>query len=526
MLSWNSLQSLLAAWSGYCHAATLSACWVALSVVAHAAEKPNIVIILADDLGYGDTSCYGGKIPTPAIDGLARQGLRFTNAYAPAATCTPTRYALLTGQYAWRQPAKKTSILDGDAPLAIEVASTTIASMLKDAGYTTGVVGKWHLGLGDGQTRLDFNGTIQPGPNEVGFDYSYILPATVDRVPTVWIENHKVDKLETNDPIAVSYQHDHRKDPNGLDQKKLLKVPADKQHSGSIHNGISRIGYQAGGRAARFVDEDLPLTVVERSQAFIEQNKARPFFLLVGLFEPHVPRSPHAKFAGKSGHGVRGDVIMQADWEVQQILDKLQASGLDENTIVILTSDNGPVLFDGYYDESEKMLGAHEPTARLRGGKYLVYEGGTRIPFIVRWPQSITQGVCNQLLSLTDLLATFASITGQKIPAGQARDSLSMLPLLTGTTRTSPRTSLILQGVFDSFALRKDHWKFVKANAGKDSTSIGRGANSDDPRFASAIVKEDELYDLASDPHEKHNVAQQFPDKVAEMQAELQEIMQ
>ena len=186
----------------------------------------------------------------PRLMRLARHGMRCTHAYAPAATCTPSRYSLLTGEYAWRQHAKKTSILDGDAPLAIDVGRTTIASLLKGAGYATGVVGKWHLGLGDGKTRLDFNGSIKPGPIEVGFGYSYIIPATVDRVPTVWVENHHVDNLDLNDPISVSYQTNLSGEESGWDRKDLLKVGADKQHSGSIQNGISRIGYQKGGKTA------------------------------------------------------------------------------------------------------------------------------------------------------------------------------------------------------------------------------------------------------------------------------------
>ena len=251
----------------------------AFAIAAHAADKPNVVIILADDLGFGDVSCYGGSVRTPAIDALAQHGMKFTQAYAPSATCTPTRYALLTGEYAWRQPPQKTSILDGDAPLAIELGHTTIASLLKDAGYATGVVGKWHLGLGDGRTRVDFNDSIKPGPNEIGFGYSYIIPATVDRVPSVWVENHHVDKLDLNDPISVSYETNISGEETGLDRKDLLKVGADKQHSGSIHNGISRIGYQKGGKAARFIDEELPLTVVEHRRLLSRITRmSRSFF--------------------------------------------------------------------------------------------------------------------------------------------------------------------------------------------------------------------------------------------------------
>jgi hypothetical protein len=252
-----------------------------------AAEKPNI-IILADDMGYGDLGCYGATlIKTPAIDSLAKSGQLFTAAYTPAATCTPSRYSLLTGDYAWRQKEKQNSILDGDAPLSIEPGRFTHASMLKSAGYQTGVVGKWHLGLGDGKTRIDFNGEVKPGPLEIGFDYCHIIPATVDRVPSVWIENHRVVNLDPADPITVSYQKNIGSEPTGLERPDLLKQQADEQHAGGIHNGISRIGFQSGGMAARFIDEELPDTVVAKSSAFIAAHKDKPFFLYVGLFEPH-----------------------------------------------------------------------------------------------------------------------------------------------------------------------------------------------------------------------------------------------
>jgi arylsulfatase A-like enzyme len=499
----------------------LSACCL------HASEQPNVVIILTDDLGYGDLECYGGKgAKTPAIDDLAKEGIRFTHAYAPSATCTPTRYALLTGEYAWRQPSKKTSILDGNAPLAIDVGRTTIATLLKDAGYATGVVGKWHLGLGDGKKRLDFNGSIKPGPIEIGFGYSYIIPATVDRVPSVWVENHHVDNLDLNDPIEVSYLKNITGEKIAWERKDELKVDADKQHSCSIHNGISRIGYQKGGMSARFIDEELPMTVVEKSNAFIRAHKDHPFFLLVGLFEPHVPRTPHKKFAGKSESGVRGDVIMQIDWQVEQIMKELKKQKLEDDTIVIFTSDNGPVLFDGYYDRAEEDLKGHQPTAGLKGWKYLVYEGGTRVPLIVKWPDAIPGGETNdQIFSLTDVISTLSAITGEKIPAGEAPDSLNMYPLLKGEVAAGPRASIVLHGVSNAYALRQGNWKFVKANASKEASGIGSGADPNDTRFAAAIIRENKLFDLEKDPFEQNNLAQEMPEKVDKMREELEKIM-
>ena len=225
--------------------ATLSAA-LALAFTAAQARQPNVLVILADDLGYGDLGCYGATlIKTPAIDSLAKSGQVFTAAYAPAATCTPSRYSLLTGAYPWRQKEKQNSILDGDAPLAIEPGRYTLATLFKNAGYQTGIVGKWHLGLGDAKSRVDFNGEINPGPLEIGFDYCHIIPATVDRVPSVWVENHRVVNLDPADPIKVSYQEKIGDEPTGIERPDLLRYPADKQHSGTIVNGISRIGLTA-----------------------------------------------------------------------------------------------------------------------------------------------------------------------------------------------------------------------------------------------------------------------------------------
>ena len=275
-----------------------------------------------------------------------------------------------------------------------------------------------------------------------------------------------------------------------------------------------------------FIDEELPLTVVERSTAFIESHRDEPFFLLVGLFEPHVPRSPNKMFAGRSNCGVRGDVILQIDWQVKQILESLRKVNIEDNTIVILTSDNGPILFDGYYDNSEKDLNGHEPTAKLRGWKYLIYEGGTRVPFIVQWPGMIPSGsVSDQIISLTDIIATLADITGQELPHGEAPDSLDMASVWTGKSKSGPRRSLVLQGVFNTFALLDGKWKFVKANASKDTSGIGQGADPRDKRFAEAVIPEDGLYDLDRDPYETNNLAKEIPDKVMEMRTELNQIM-
>lgn len=300
-----------------------------------AQQKPNVVFIYSDDLGYGDLSCYGAtKIKTPNLDKLAKQGIRFTKAYATSATCTPSRYALMTGQYPWRKSG--TGILPGDAALIIPTDKTTLPSLFQQSGYTTGLVGKWHLGLGNA-VQKNWNGSITPGPNEVGFDYSFIFPATADRVPSVFVENHHVVALDTLDPIQVDYKNKVGNDPTGLEHPELLKMQSSpgQGHNNTIVNGIGRIGYMSGGHKARWTDEEMPLTFLLKAKEFITQNKAKPFFLFYSLTEPHVPRMPSTMFKGKSGLGYRGDAILQLDWSVGQIMQQLKLLGIADNTIFI-----------------------------------------------------------------------------------------------------------------------------------------------------------------------------------------------
>jgi arylsulfatase A-like enzyme len=503
----------------------VAALLAATALAAAAAEypaKPNIIIILADDLGPGDMSCAGAtKFQTPNIDLLAAEGVRFTQGYAPSATCTPSRYSLLTGEYAWRQKAKSNTILDGDAPLCIEPGRPTLPAMVREAGYETGVVGKWHLGLGDGQTRVDFNGDIKPGPLEIGFDYCHIIPATVDRVPSVWIENHRVRNLDAADPIVVSYLSNISDEPTGLDRPDLLKQGADKQHSCTIINGISRIGYMKGGKSARFKDEELASTVISKSVEFIEQHKSAPFFLSVGLFEPHVPRVAEKPFVGTSDCGVRGDVIRQIDWEVGEIMKALDRLNLATNTLVIFSSDNGPILFDGYYDRSVEDLHGHQPTAGLRGWKYLTFEGGCRVPFIARWPQRIKPRVSDQFFSLVDVYATVAKLIGEQLPPNAAPDSLDLSSVLLGTTNKNVRDHTVLHGI-GGLALRQGDWKFIPATAG--AAGMGSGANAGDARFAAATIPEPLLFNLADDPNEMNDVFAKYPQKAGELAEQLKAI--
>ncbi len=477
------------------------------SLALAAPQKPNIVLILADDLGFGDTGCYGAtRIPTPNIDRLGRQGLRFTDAHATSATCTPSRFALLTGQYPWRK--KGTGILPGNAALIIDPNHATLPSVLRGAGYRTGVVGKWHLGLG-GPGGPDWNNEIKPGPLEIGFDYAFLQPATGDRVPCVYIENHRVFNLDPKDPIQVSYGKPIGNEPTGKDHPELLKMRLVEGHDGTIIDGISRIGFMTGGHAARWKDEEKADVLTSKAVAFIKQNAASPFFIYFATHDPHVPRVPHPRFAGKSGCGVRGDVIVEFDWCVGEILSTLDKLNLASNTIVIVSSDNGPVLIDGYDDGAVQDANGHRPAGPLRGGKYYVYEGGTRVPFILRWTGRVRPGISDAMISLVDFTASFAALTGQTIPAGDAPDSVNVLPALLGETREG-RDQLVEHDGFGMLGFRDRLWKYIQPDL------VPR------PRYSPL----GELYDLGHDLGETNNLVEREPASGKKLSSELSNVRQ
>jgi len=478
---------------------------------ASAPALPNIVLIYADDLGYGDVGCYGAtKVRTPHIDRLAREGLRFTDAHSAAATCTPSRYAMLTGEYAWRK--KGTGVLPGDAGLIIEPGRTTLASLLRRAGYRNAVVGKWHLGLGP-QNGPDWNGDIQPGPLELGFDYSFLIPATGDRVPCVYVENHRVAGLDTNDPISVAFGKPIGDEPTGKARPDLLRLHPSHGHDMTIVNGISRIGYMKGGRSARWVDEDMADVITRKAIAFIERHRAEPFFLYFATHDIHVPRIPHPRFAGSTPLGPRGDVIVQLDWCVGALLDTLDRLELTRNTLVIFSSDNGPVVDDGYKDQAVEKLGDHRPAGPLRGGKYSAFEGGTRVPFITRWPARIQPGVSEALVCQVDLLASLASLTGQPLGPNDAPDSFNVMPALLGVTRTG-RDELVQQG--GALALRRGSWKFIERRQGpRISLPTNTELGNDPSGF---------LFNLAADPGERQNQITHETERARSMSADLQRI--
>ena len=472
--------------------------WAALA--CHAAERPNIVLIYADDLGYGDVGSYGAtRVRTPNIDRLAREGLRFTDGHAASATCTPSRYALLTGEYAWRK--KGTGVLPGNASLVIPPGRTTLPSLLRLAGYATGVVGKWHLGLGHGE--IDWNGDIKPSPLEVGFDYAFIIPATGDRVPCVYVENHRVVGHQPSDPIRVSYGQPIFSMPTGKANPERLILHPSHGHDQTIIGGISRIGYMSGGKAAQWVDQDMADVLTRTATRFIEDHAGGPFFLYFATHDIHVPRVPHARFVGKTAMGPRGDAIAELDWSVGEILAALDRRGIAKDTLIIFSSDNGPVVDDGYQDDAVKKLASHRPSGPLRGGKYSAFEGGTRVPFIVRWPARVQPGVSPVLVCQVDLIATLASLVGRKLAADDAPDSFDLLSALLGTSAKGRDHLVEHAGVL---SLRRGAWKLI--DPGKGPTVLAN-TNTETGQTSDA-----QLYNLAEDLGETNNVAASNPETV------------
>jgi arylsulfatase A-like enzyme len=476
-------------------------------------EKPNIIFILADDIGYGDLSCYGAKaVQTPAVDSLAKGALRFTNAYACASTCTPSRYGLLTGHYPWRR--KDTGIARGDASMIITPAQTTVASFLKSSGYVTGVVGKWHLGLGEGgYNKQAWNDSITPGPRQIGFDYSYIMAATGDRVPCVFVENQRVVGLDPKDPIQISYTFPIIGEPTGKDNPELLKLFPSHGHDQAIINGISRIGYMKGGHSALWVDENIADTITTKAVQFIEKNQNHPFFLYFCTNDIHVPRVPHPRFVGKTTMGARGDAIVEFDWSVSKITEVLKRLGLEKNTLIIISSDNGPVIDDGYQDQAREKLGTHTPWGRLRGGKYSAFEAGTRVPFLVSWSGKVRPGTSEALVSQIDLLGTLAGILGKPLPAGSAPDSYD--ESLTWLGKSSKNRNSVVEQSLGTLAVRDRYYKYILPSNGPirnpdTKTELG---NNTDPQ----------LYNLKEDLGEQKNLANQYPAKVRVLSEKLKD---
>ncbi len=477
----------------------------ALLATTHAADRPNVVIIYGDDVGWGDLGVQGSvKNPTPHLDKLAAESLRFTDGHCTAATCTPSRFSMLSGIHGFRH---NVSILPPDAPLTIPPDSLTLPDVFKQAGYQTAIVGKWHLGLGERGRKVDWNGEVKPGPLELGFDHSFLLPSTNDRVPCVYLLNHRVLNLDPADPLFVGGKKpevectvypDGRKNPEAMTYYRNTHG-----HNQSVINGIGRIGIQWGGKSALWDDETMTDTFVEKSKEWIEKrDKSKPFFLYYAAQDIHVPRAPHPRFHGKSGTGYRGDAMVQFDWAVGEMMKVLDEQGIADNTIVIFSSDNGPVYDDGYDDgtvvktSGKEVDQGHDGSGPYRGGKYQIYEGGTRVPFLVRWPARIKPGVSEALVSQIDFLASFAALLGREIPDGQAIDSRNTLPAFLGDDREG--LPYMVEEA-RTLALREGPWKFILAGKNKPG----------------------ELYKLDDDIGEANNVASKFPDRAKAMREKL-----
>lgn len=470
--------------------------------------KPNVIIILADDLGYGDVSANGSKtIQTPNMDRLANMGIRFTNGYATSATSTPSRYALMTGMYPWKNQDAK--ILPGDAPLLIAENQYTLPKMMKDAGYSTAAVGKWHLGMGSG--NVNWNKTVKPGANEIGFDYSCLIAATVDRVPTVYLENGNVVGLHPNDPITVSYKKNFEGEPTALSNPELLKMKWSHGHNQSVHNGIPRIGFQKGGKSAMWVDEDMADYFTTKAKDYITENKDTSFFLYFGLHQPHVPRTPNARFVGTSGMGPRGDAIIEADWSVGELIKHLENLGILENTMIVFSSDNGPVLDDGYKDEAVEKMGNHKPAGPLRGGKYSLYDAGTHVPFFVYWKGRIKPAVSDAMVCQMDLLTSLSTLVN--LPLKEKFDSQNILPAFMGESNKG-RTELVVEAN-GKMAFRYKNWAMIPPYKGNVRNETGNEVGN---------LTEFGLFNLKEDIGQTENLATKESLQLEKMKSRFFEI--
>lgn len=462
----------------------LSHCGQPAQVEQPAPSQPNILIILADDMGYGDLQCYNkhSKINTQHIDKLAKEGMRFTDAHAPAAVCVPSRYSLLTGHYPFLNKRKYT---DG----IIEPGRTTLASLLKKAGYQTGMVGKWHQGI-VGEKAPSSDTDLVGGPLDHGFDEFFGMPASLDIPPYYYIKNKRPVAPPTADIAAM---------------EGTAPAPGQRKIQGPFYRG--------GKVAPDFKHEEVLDRFGKEAASYIEAKaqEEQSFFLYVALPAPHTPWLPSEAFAGKSEAGDYGDFVLQVDHLVGQLTQTLAEQNIADNTLIFFSSDNGPV----WYPENVAQY-QHQSVGPLSGMKGDALEGGHRLPFIAKWPGHIKAGAVNShLISFTDLLATFADLTSTPLPEDQAHNSQSILPLLLNGKSPAPRHMLVMQSSGRKFAIRKGDWKLILAK--------GSGGFTDgyDPSFAKGNDSEGRLYNLKTDIGEKRNLYEDNPEKVAELRKEL-----
>lgn len=448
-----------------------------------ARHQPNVVIMLADDLGIGDPGRYNveSKIPTPHIDRLADEGMRFGDAHAPSSVCTPTRYGLLTGRYAWRTRLKRW-VTNGWSPSLMDTSRLTLPKLLKDHGYVTGAVGKWHLGFGLAET-VDYTQQLRPGPIAIGFDYFYGIPASLDFDPYVFVENERVVELPTD----------------------TIEASAMRRHGGG---GFWRAGPTAPG----FRHADVLPVTTEKAVAFIEEHAAEPFFLYVALSAPHTPWLPGKIFEGRSGAGPYGDFVAQVDHTAGVIADALDRMDIADETLLVFTSDNG-----AHWLPSDIEAYEHYANASWRGQKADIWEGGHRVPFIVRWPSVVEPGTQNdRLVSLTDMMATVAAMLGAALPQDAGEDSYNLLPALRGED-VEGRTAMVHHSGDGMFAVREGQWKLILGRGSGGFTHPARYI----PEPGEPIGQ---LYNLDSDPREQHNRYRTEPGIVARLAAHLKDV--
>ena len=458
---------------------TVSLLFAGLTATAQPVQKPNIIYILCDDLGYGDVQCLNperGKIATPNMDKLASQGMTFTNTHSSSSVCTPTRYGIMTGRYNWRTHLQS-GVLNGYSEPLIDAARLTVPALLRQNGYTTGMIGKWHLGM---DIPKDVpSPTITNGPIARGFDTYFGISASLDMPPFAFIEN------------------DHFTEPLTTTKKFQRTGPA----------------------AASFEAMDVLPTVTKKAVDYIhtQSKTGKPFFLYLPLNSPHTPILPTKEWQGKSGISPYGDFVMQTDWTIGQILDAIDAAGILSNTLVILTSDNGCSKAANIPQLQSK---GHFPSAWFRGSKADLWDGGHRIPFIVQWPATVAAGsTCDQLVCLTDLMATCADLVGTKLPDNAGEDSFSFLQALKGKQIVSTRAGVIHHSIPGYFSYRQGKWKLL--------LSKGSGGWSSPTEKEMAVGSDEaQLYDMEKDPGETNNLYKTQPEIVAQLLKQLESDVQ
>lgn len=480
-----------------------------------AAEKPNVIVIYADDLGYGDLGCYGAtKVKTPNIDRLATQGRKFTDAHPASAVCTPSRYAVLTGRYPFRQGLSNPVFLK--TGLVMDQNRTTIADVMKGAGYQTACIGKWHLGFNE--KTPDWNGILKPGPLEVGFDYFFGVPVVNSHPPFVWVENHEVLGKVADDPFVYG----KNAETEAFSEKR----------------GINQIG---GAKAAHalYKDRMVGTKITEKSVDWIKKNKEKPFFLYLATTNIHHPFTPHPRFDGTSECGRYGDFIHELDWIVGEVMKTLDETGLTENTLLIFTSDNGGMLNLGGQEAVEK---GHRLNGDLLGFKFDAWEGGHRVPFIARWPNKIQEGsVSDALISSVDLLAMCAAIVGHELKEGEGPDSYNILPELVSDPETPVRDHLVVAPKdLSHLTMRKNEWILIDAQGGGGFAARRRGdhllggpsalkfAGQKNSDIENGKIKKNapksQLYNLKKDRGQTKNVIREFPEIAKQLREKLKEI--